>query len=191
MSDADRQHWNDRYRQRSPAIEEPAAWLRSLADRLPAQGQALDVAGGPGRNAIWLAGRGLDVTVADISEVALGLARSRAEAAGVSIHTQALDFETDPFPAGPWDLVVSINYLWRPLFELIPNVLRPGGMLVFSQPTRSNLLKHERPGIRHLLEDGELPFLVRGLEVVSHSEGWTETGRHEARVLARLPVPRA
>ena len=52
-------------------------------------------------------------------------------------------------------------------------------------PTRSNLRRHTRPGPRHLLGDGELPGLVRGLEVLRYEEGWTEQGRHEARLVAR------
>jgi hypothetical protein len=52
-------------------------------------------------------------------------------------------------------------------------------------PTRSNLERHTRPDPRHLLEDGELPGLVPGLEIVRYEEGWTEQGRHEARLVAR------
>ena len=52
-------------------------------------------------------------------------------------------------------------------------------------PTRSNLRGHTRPGPRHLLGDGKLPGLVRGLEVLRYEEGWTEQGRHEARLVAR------
>ena len=65
MSDADRTKWNDRYSRRATRLplDEPAEFLVSLVDQLPATGRALDVAGGTGRNAIWLAQRGLDVTL--------------------------------------------------------------------------------------------------------------------------------
>jgi tellurite methyltransferase len=63
-------------------------------------------------------------------------------------------------------------------------VLAPDGLLVFAQPTRSNLQRHPHPSARFLLEDGELPRLLQGLEVVSYSEGWTDEGRHEARLVA-------
>lgn len=187
MSNKDRERWDQKYRRQVPCVEEPSDWLISLRDQLPTRGNALDLAGGAGRNAIWLAGRGLDVTLADISEAALDLARANAAAAHVSIQTLLVDVETDPVPPGPWDLVVCVNFLWRPLFALVPEILRPGGMFVFSQPTRSNLSRHDRPGPRYLLQDGEIPSLVRGLEIVRHTEGWTETVRHEARLLARLP----
>jgi hypothetical protein len=35
------------------------------------------------------------------------------------------------------------------------------------------------------LDEGELPALVEGLEVLRYEEGWLEEGRHEARVVAR------
>ncbi|WP_163994850.1 class I SAM-dependent methyltransferase [Pyxidicoccus caerfyrddinensis] len=184
MSEEDRQRWNTRYREPQEA-REPSAFLRSLADLLPVTGRALDVAGGTGREALWLARRGLDVTLLDISEVALERASEDARAAGVGLRTQRLDVEVEPLPPGPFDVVLCLNFLWRPLFAGFPKVLAPGGLLVFAQPTRSNLQRHAHPSARFLLEDGELPGLLHGLTCVSYTEGWTEEGRHEARLVAR------
>lgn len=183
MSEADRQKWNTRYREQE-GTGEPSAFLRSLAERLPSTGRALDVAGGAGHEALWLARRGLDVTLADISDVALERAAEAARAAGVRLRCQRLDVEVDPLSPGPFDLVLCMNFLWRPLFAEFPKVLAPGGLLVFAQPTRSNLQRHAHPSARFLLEDGELPRLVQGLKVVSYTEGWTDEGRHEARLVA-------
>jgi SAM-dependent methyltransferase len=143
------------------------------------------VAGGAGADAIWLANRGLDVTLADISPVALELATSEAARHGVALRTVEIDLEREPFPPGPWDLILCIRFLWRPLFEAIPTELAPGGTLIVAHPTRSNLLRHERPGPLYLLDDGELPGLVRGLEVLRYEEGWTGDGYHEAVMIAR------
>jgi tellurite methyltransferase len=41
-----------------------------------------------------------------------------------------------------------------------------------------------------VLEDGELPRLISGLETVRYEEGWLESGRHEARLVARRPCGR-
>ena len=128
MSEQERLKWNTRYSE-SGAQQRPSALVEELGELLPRRGRALDIAGGGGRHAIWLAQRGLDVTLADISEVALGLARDAAAAAGVPLQTVALDFETDPFPEGPWDVLLSFHYLWRPLFTIAPRVLAPGGPL--------------------------------------------------------------
>ena len=183
MSEEDRQRWNTRYREQAGA-REPSAFLRSLAACLPSAGRALDVAGGTGHDALWLARHGLDVTLVDVSDVALERAAQAAREAGVPLRCQRLDVESEPLPPGPFALVLCLNYLWRPLFAALPQVLAPGGLLVFAQPTRSNLQRHAHPSARFLLEDGELPGLLQGLELVSYTEGWTGEGRHEARLVA-------
>ncbi|MFP2905597.1 class I SAM-dependent methyltransferase [Pyxidicoccus sp. 3LFB2] len=184
MSEEDRRKWNTRYQEQAGS-HAPSAFLRSLEERLPRAGRVLDVAGGTGQEALWLARRGLDVTLLDISEVALDRAAAAARAADVSLRTLRLDVEVEPLPPGPFDVVLCLNFLWRPLFAAFPKVLAPGGLLVFAQPTRSNLQRHAHPSARFLLDDGELPGLTQGLEHVSYTEGWTEEGRHEARMVAK------
>jgi SAM-dependent methyltransferase len=184
MSEADRQRWNARY-QEGAGAREPSSFLRSLEQRLPRTGRALDVAGGVGQESLWLARRGLDVTCVDVSDTALERAAASAREAGLALELKRLDVEQEPLPPGPFALVLCLNYLWRPLFAAFPQVLAPGGLLVFAQPTRSNLTRHAHPSARFLLEDGELPGLLEGLEILSYSEAWTEEGRHEARLVAR------
>jgi tellurite methyltransferase len=182
MAAPDRERWNAKYREEE-AIAQPSPFLAALGDRLPARGRALDVAGGSGRNALWLLQRGLEVTIADISEVGL----QRAAAAAPALRTLQLDLENDPLPSGPWDLILCSRFLHRPLFARFPDLLAPGGLLVIAHPTVANLQKHPRPGRQFLLEDGELPSLAPGLEILLHEEGWFESGRHEAHLLARKP----
>ncbi len=186
MSLAERTKWDARYRASSPSFT-PSPFLAELDAVLPRRGRALDVGGGAGRNALALARRGLDVTLADISPVGLDLARAEAERAGVPLATVALDFELelDATPAGPWDLILQLHYLHRPLFARYPALLAPGGLLVVVHPTRTNLERHSKPGPDFLLEDGELPGLVSSLEIVRYEEGWLDEGRHEARLVAR------
>ena len=185
MAEADRRKWDARYRERGAGVREPSGFLEALDDLLPRTGRALDVAGGAGRHALWLARRGLDVTLADISGVALEVAREEAGRAGLVVHTLRLDLEAEPLPPGPWDLVLCVDFLWRPLFDAIPTALAPGGLLVVAHPTLANLERHARPGPEHLLGAGELPDLVRGLEILRYDEGWREEGRHEAWLAAR------
>jgi len=185
MSQADRAKWDAKYRDGSHQSRRVSPFLESLDAVLPRRGRALDVAGGAGRNALWLARRGLDVTIADVSEVALSIARSRAETEGLSLSTVAVDLEEDPFVSGPWDLIVNVCFLQRSLFSIYPEVLAPTGLLVFLQPTVVNLERHRRPPRAFLLEPGEAADLVGDLTIVSLTEGWTEDGHHEARVVAR------
>ena len=184
MPAEDRQKWNARY-QAQAGPREPSAFLKSLAALLPRTGRALELAGGLGAEACWLAKRGLDVTLVDVSDVALSRAAELARAGGVVLRLQPLDLELEPLPPGPFDVVLCLNYLWRPLFAAIPRVLAPGGLLVFAQPTQRNLERHPHPSARFLLGDGELPGLLQGLELVSYTEEWTPEGRHEARLVAR------
>lgn len=188
MAQGDRERWNARYGEEA-GIPEPSPFLLALEAILPRAGRALDVAGGPGRNALWLARRGLDVTLADVSDVALARAARAAEEAGLALATVRVDLEAEAPPAGPWDLVVCTYFLHRPLLAALPALLAPGGLLVVAHATRRNLERHPRPGPDHVLEEGELPRLVRGLEVLRSEEGWLEAGRHEARLVGRRPAP--
>jgi SAM-dependent methyltransferase len=193
MSQADREKWNARFREGTPyARADPSPFLVSLADQLPRQGRALDLAGGAGRNAIWLARRGLDVTLSDISQVGLALARDAADRAGVALTLVEADLEEQPLPAGPFDLILSFNFLRRELFAAFPQQLTPGGLLVYLGATRSNLQRHAKPPAQFLLEDGELPRLIQPLEVIQYREAWFdypgEEPRHEARLLARKAI---
>jgi SAM-dependent methyltransferase len=197
MSDGDRERWNARHAGRAEA-QAASPFLDAIDDLLPRRGRALDVAGGSGRNALMLARRGLDVTLADVSDVALDQARAAAGAEGLRLATLQADLEAPPpggplpagwpLPPGPWDLILCSCYLHRPLFAAFAAALAPGGLLVVAHATLRNLERHPRPGPDHLLREGELPGLAAGLEVVRFTEGWTESGRHEARLVARRPA---
>ncbi|RMG12329.1 MAG: class I SAM-dependent methyltransferase [Planctomycetota bacterium] len=193
MARADRERWDTRHRARREETHDRPhpflAWVASqpvYAKLFPPSGRALDVAGGAGRNAVWLARRGLEVTLVDISPVGLERAERAARRAGVAMSLVASDLEEEPLPAGPWNLVVCTDYLQRSLFPRIAASLAPDGLFLFAQPTRANLARHPRPGPRFLLEEGELARRVpTELEILFCEEGWTEEGRHEARLLAR------
>lgn len=188
-ADASRNRWNRRYEGDS-IVGEPSAWLVSLGSLIPNSGCALDIAGGTGRNSLWLAERGLSVTLVDISSVGLAAAHSEAGRRGVSIETVEGDLEAQPLPPGPWDLLVCFHYLQRSLFEAFPKVLRPGGLLLCEMATVRNLERHEHPVRQFLLEEGELSVLAQGMEVVSYSENWTGMDQHLARLVARPGVSR-
>jgi tellurite methyltransferase len=186
MGRADRERWDARHLEHG-APGEPSPFLVSVLPGLPDRGRALDVAGGAGRHALLLARRGLDVTLVDVSPVGLAIAASAAHAEGLAIETLVRDLEEEPLPAGPFDVVVCFHFLDRRVYAALGEVLAPGGTLVLAHPTTTNLERHPRPGRAYLLEPGELPRLLPGIEVVVHEEGWLDEGRHEARVVGRRP----
>jgi tellurite methyltransferase len=188
MSAADRATWDERWSDPARGASAPSALVTGLADLLPARGRALDLAGGAGRHAVWLARRGLEVTCADVSPVGLERARQAAQAAGVSIATRVLD--VDALLDGrevvePQDLVVIFHFLERRLFPRLRDLLAPGGLALFVQPTTTNLERHAHPSARFCLQPGEARALATasGLEVLRHDEGWLAEGRHEALLL--------
>lgn len=187
MEHDDRSRWNARYAGVEPP-QRPAAFLVERAHLLPVRGTALDVAGGGGRHACWLASRGLTVTLVDVSDEACRLTTERAAAAGLPVRAVRRDVTTDGLPAGGWDLVLLHHFLDRDVIAAAPRSLTPGGLLLVCQPTVRNLQRHARPSRRWLLEEGELRALVEALpavEVVAYEEGWTDEDRHEAMLALR------
>lgn len=186
MSQFDHDKWNDRYRAQLPGAITPPTELFEIAQRyLPKAGQALDIAGGTGRNSRPLLERGLQVTLTDISPIALELAKQSAWAAGHDLTTMEIDFELDPFPAGPWDVIVQVCFLDRALFPKFASTLAPGGLLLIAQPSAQNLERHPRPPRPFLLESREVLTLTAGLEILHYTEDWQSCGRHEAQLIAR------
>ena len=128
--------WDEHYSRR--AGESPATTvnprLAEIAGPLP-PGAALDLGCGPGGDALWLAGRGWQVTAVDISSSTVRSLQQQASRAGVSITALRVDL-ADDFPAGTFDLV-SAQYLHTPFALDRAHVLRtaaravkPGGRLV-------------------------------------------------------------
>ena len=95
-----------------------------------APGRALDVGMGEGRNALYLAKLGWDVTGFDPADQAVALAQKRAADLKVKINTAiALDTDFD-FGHGQWDLIL---YSWShpaESWKKATDALRPGGIVV-------------------------------------------------------------
>ena len=188
MPQADRDKWNRKYQDAQAYGSQPSPLIVAQKDHLPSCGEAIDVAGGQGSHALWLAQQGLTVTLADISDVALKQAGKQASKLKLALKTCLIDLEQEPFPIGPWDVILSNLYLHRPLFAALKTSLAPGGILIVLQPTKANLLRHQRPPERYLLEEDELPDLVNGLEILHYQQGWSVSGRHDALVVAKKPA---
>jgi SAM-dependent methyltransferase len=121
----------------------------------------------------------------DTSEVAIALATERAEEAGVNVRLLHTDLTAETLPDGPWDLILIVHYLQRDLFLPAIERLSGDGLIAFSAATVRNLERRERPPLPYLLQEGEAPTLVDGLEILHYEEDWSPEDRHEARVVAR------
>ena len=185
MSQADREKWELRYREGRGYQAAPDPFLDRVASRfLVGGGRALDLAGGTGRHARWLAQRGFHVTLCDISSAALEEGARLARAEGLALEVFECDLD-ETFPPGPWDVVLVSFFLVRGRFSAIVSSLAPGGHLVIIHPTLRNLERHDKPTARWLFEEGELNEGVPGLRTLHQEEGWGERGRHEIRYLGK------
>jgi 2-polyprenyl-3-methyl-5-hydroxy-6-metoxy-1,4-benzoquinol methylase len=98
-------------------------------------GTALDVGAGQGRNAVWLAQQGWEVTGIDISGVGLAVAEANAGSVGVRINTVQTTYQDYDFGEERWDLIVMI-LSWAPVSDpdfvsRLYASLRPGGTIIF------------------------------------------------------------
>jgi len=128
--------WEERYRGRDAVWSgRPNPVLVAEASGTPA-GRALDVGCGEGADAVWLAGRGWQVTAVDISTVALGRAAGHAATAGVAdrISFRHADLRQDD-PGEGYDLV-SAQFMHLPpdarreLYTRLAAAVGPGGTLL-------------------------------------------------------------
>ena len=167
----------------------PAEWLTSHAALLPVSGDALDLACGRGRHAVWLAGRGLRVTAVDRDAEAVATLSTAARERALPITARVVDLEQPGTDIGReiYDVIVGVHYLHRPLFPAILAALRPGGILIYETFTRSQARRGKPTNPAFLLEPGELRTLTAGLDVLDEREG--EFGNRDvAAVVCRKPV---
>jgi SAM-dependent methyltransferase len=126
----DKDRWNQIFSSQQPVFNTNAnAFLAEVVkNRQP--GQALDLGMGQGRNALFLAQRGWDVTGVDISDVALAQAREQARKMSLKLNIVQQDAAAFDFGRERWDLVALLYFPPRPYTGRIFQALRPGGLVV-------------------------------------------------------------
>jgi len=139
MANAD--FWNERFDREAYVYgTAPNAFLASAADAhfadVPAR--VVDLGGGEGRTAVYLATRGYDVTVIDASAVGLRKAHALAARHSVRIETVDADLTTwspsDASDSAPWDAVVCSFLHFAPedrprLYRTMQEATRSGGIV--------------------------------------------------------------
>jgi tellurite methyltransferase len=180
--------WDERYRAQQgtrPQEECVTPLLSSCVCNL-VPGRALDLACGAGRNALWLASHGWQVTAVDGSATAIDILKRRDPA----IDARVADLEKHEYLIQPdsWDLIAILYYLQRDLFEPAKRGVLPGGVVLAT----AHIPEPNDPRMTPFrLAPGELAGYFRDFEILHHYEGPSHDPAHRrwvAEIIARRPL---
>ena len=186
-AEEDKERWNKKYETETFLFgRDPIPFLQDQMDLLP-KGTALDLAMGEGRNGVFLAMNGFQVTGVDISEAGFKKAQTLASEKGVKLTTVVADLEQYTIPPNTFDVIICTYYLQRDLFPQIAAALKPGGMVLIETYTVDHLQYRPAFNRAFLLERNELLTMLPGLRVLRYQE--VDTGNAAfASLLAQKPT---
>ncbi len=166
-----RQTWDARYAKADGFLfgEAPNEWLVASAHHLRHGASVLCLADGEGRNSVWLARQGMNVTAFDISAVGVDRARGYAQRAGVSIDLRVSEIAQWAWEPVAFDAVAAIFIQFAPpalrtrIFSGIAQTLVPGGLLIIEgYGLRQLTYRTGGPGIAENLYT--MPMLVQAFD---------------------------
>lgn len=158
------QMWDERFRDEGHAYgTEPSLYLKEHLPLLRRGQRALVPADGGGRNGVWLAEQGLDVTSVDFSIEGLARGRELATRRGVRVQFVHADLLAWDWPEAAYDWVVSVYFHIpadaRPrIHAAMLRALKPGGHLLIEAFHRDQMA-YQSGGPRDvsmLLDEAEL-----------------------------------
>lgn len=182
--------WDKRWQERLNDPLEPDPWLINVLPLLPASavdgGTALDLACGRGRNAIFLALEGWQVTAIDGSAVAINQLHEQCS----SITAQQVDLTIEPQQiTRQYDLVIQFFYFDRLRLHHFMQWVRPGGVMILRTFSSAGDFPGEGPHPDFTLQPGELLEHFEGWNILCHEEGLepSKKGGSLAGIVAQRP----
>ncbi len=176
----------------SPRLWSPALILENFQDNILDKkqiGKAVDIGCGAGRDSVYLATQGWQVTAIDYSESALEKAAQLAENSQVKINCIQMDLEKDMQLFGAikeeFQLVVVSRYLHRPLLPIIKNKIAINGYLLYQTFMRGCEAFGSPRNPRFLLQEGELASVFHDFEIILDEVFYLDDGRPTNRFIAK------
>ncbi len=125
-----------------------------------------------GRNAVFMAKKGFEVTGIDISSVAVKKARLLAKEQGVNIKTIVASLNDYKFPEKSFDAILDFYYVDRTLVSKMMKWLKPGGLIFFEAHTikQKQLLGRNSGKDSYYLEEQELLTMFPGFKIIKYDE---------------------
>jgi len=185
--------WNELFAKREGKEHQFNKFLAEQV-RGRAPGKALDIGMGQGRNSLFLAALGWEVTGFDISEVGVKQAKAEAEKRGLKINASVGDVDKFDYGKERYDLVVGMymhEYLTRNAAKVVA-ALKPGGMLVVEGIHR-DINKESLRGEKYGYVNNELPKIFGALRVRHYQDtldkaDWDRSGGKPVPVVRLMAV---
>jgi len=137
--------WNQRYAEKEYAYgEQPNVFFEQELSKIDIVGNLLMPADGEGRNGVFAASKGWNVTSFDISESGKTKAENLAQQNGVQINYQVgdfleMDFETNSFDAVGLIYAHFPSDIRKVYHQKIGQLLKPGGLIIFEAFSKEHL----------------------------------------------------
>lgn len=205
-SNPELERWNTRFAAADYVFgTAPNGFLASQAHRLKPGMTALAIADGEGRNGVWLAEQGLQVTGFDFSPQGLAKAERLAAERKVKIAYQLADINDWDWDAQQYDVIAAIFFQFATppqrarIFNGLMRALKPGGLLIL-QGYRPEQIAYGTGGPKapeQLYTEPMLREAFAALEILhlaSHDEEINEGAGHKGMsalidMVARRPAP--
>jgi len=182
--------WDQKYA-RSTFIygKSPAPFLAENYHYIPFQSSVLDMGMGEGRNAVFMAQKGYNVTGVDLSSVAVKKSYLLAQEFGVKIKGVVASLKDYKIPPSSFDAIICFYWVDRSMVDKIKNWLKPGGILIYEAYTiREKEKLKSRKGILnadHYLKEQELFKLFPGMRILKYEEPLHEKDYRSSIILQK------
>jgi hypothetical protein len=174
MEEGNRARWDRKYAEGMASLTRPdpfflSTYERFVSPRFPRAGRGVDLAGGLGRHALWLAARKWQMSLVDVSDVAIKKVGDEARRLDLGIELFVADAAQYDSRRARYDLIVLFYHFDRSLFPKVVSALNPGGLFVCKMAVQWHV--EVVPSNRgQCVGRNEILSLVSGLNVVDHQE---------------------
>ncbi len=156
-------------------ITELSPWVERFQHLVPKRARVLDLAAGGGRHGRRFLERGASVTFIDHDTSGLHefLATPNATVIEADLESARSPFvDGGPIAEQNFDAIIVVNYLHRPLLNVLIESLTSGGLLIYETFACGNEVFARPRDPNHLLKSGELLATVAGkMQVVAYEHG--------------------
>ena len=120
---------------------------------------------------------------------ACNVAQTAARAEGLDLRVVQADLESFPLPRSCYDVVITIRYLQRSLFEPMQQAVKPGGVILFETFLIDQQAVGHPRNPAFLLQHGELRAAFSSCDILTYEEGLFHSASQSA-YLARMVARR-